>query len=235
MGILNELFEESRTVGLVGSRSTGKSLLVLSELLEIKKTNPNYSIYVMGAEKNLQNYLVKQGIKIIVDKNDILDLKLRDSIIFIDEFSDIFSTRSRTKELDKIERLFNRLSHLNSYIVFGSASYNFWNKGMVGLVKAFLSKKIEFNELTNGTDLKVRIMGLETTSDYRLDIDKNEFYALGLGMTKKLTFKYNPKLDSKKDNIVLFSKKSSEENSTKVSEECSEGVAKRMEELSYVQ
>ena len=213
--ILDRLFKQGRTVGLVGNADTGKSSFVLGELLELREKYPDVNIYVMGVEKNLHETLEKHGIKIILNKYDLLDLKIRDSIIFIDEFEDLFSMRTRTKETNKLRRFFNRIAHLNNYVVIGSATENFWNKTLCGLVKSFVVKKIEYDVLTNGTSLKRKVMGLEQTSDYRLDIEQEELYVLSDNLTEKFNFKYNPKLDSKKNAPDLFSEKSSEMFSTK--------------------
>jgi len=213
--ILDKLFKQGRTVGVTGNINTAKSSLVLSEILELKKTYPDIDIYAMGVEISLQEYLKELGIKIILSKDDLLDLKITNSIIWIDEFGDLFSNRTRTKETDKLRRFFNRIAHLNNYVIIGSASENFWNKTMCSFIKSFIIKSVDFDFLTNGTNLKRRIMGLEQTSDYRLDIKKNEFYVLSDNLTEKFTFKYNPKLDSKKNAPDLFSEKSSEIFSTK--------------------
>lgn len=213
--ILDKLFKTSRTVGLVGNAHTGKSLLVLTELIGLKKKYPDINIYVMGVEENIQGYLKELGIKIILNKYDLLDLRIKNSIIFVDEFSDIFNTRTRTKESDKLSRFFNRIAHLNDYIIISSAADNFWNKTLCGLIKSFMAKSIDYNQLVNGTTLKRKIMGLENTSDYRLEVNNNEFYVLTDGLTEKFTFEYNSKLDSKKDAPDLFSQKCSRKSSRK--------------------
>lgn len=213
--ILDKLFKHGRTVGLVGNINQGKSLCILTEIIELKNAYPNIDIYVMGVEENLQEYLKGLGIKIILNKYDLLDMSIRDSILIIDEFGELFSMRTQTKEADKLRRFFNRIAHLNNYVVIGSAAENFWNKTLCGLVKSYIVKAVDFDLLTNGTNLKRKIMGLEKTSDYRLDIEQNEFYVLSDGLTEKFTFEYNSELDSKKDSPDLFSKKNSSNYSRK--------------------
>jgi acylphosphatase len=205
--IIKELFKKYRTIGLVGNPGEAKSSLVLGELIEIKK-EVSIAVYVLGAEPCLFPFLEKNGINILESKEDILDLKIRDSVIFIEEFGDVFDVETQGHQLDKIKRFFNRIDHLNNFVVVSSARGGFWNKLLDGLIKCFLVKKIDFQNLVNGTNLKRKIKGIiDNTSDYRLDIPKNTFYVItDEEIVKKMTFEYNKNLDSKKENVNPFTK-----------------------------
>jgi hypothetical protein len=88
---------------------------------------------------------------------------------------------------------------------------------MNGLIKSFLVKRIDFNSLVNGTDLKRKIKGIvENTSEYRLDIPKDTFYVVTEeDVVRKMTFKYNSDLDSKKKNINPFLEKNEKKSEKK--------------------
>jgi hypothetical protein len=215
--ILQELFRKYRVVGLVGNSGESKTSLGLSELIELKEKNPKVSVYVLGVEPSLFPFLIKKGIQILESKEDILDLKISNSVLFVDEFGDIFRTETANREMDKIKRFFNRIDHLNDFVLISSARENFYNKLMDGLVKAHLVKKVEYQSLCNGTTIKRKILSIvENTSDYRLDIPKDTFYVVtDDDIVKKMTFKYNPDLDSKKENINPFLEKNEKSNAKK--------------------
>jgi hypothetical protein len=214
--IIKELFKKYRTIGLVGNAGEGKSSLALSELVELKKEY-NLPIYVLGAEPSLFPILRKKGMEILESKEDILDLKISGAIIFIEEFGDLFKIDTKDRQLDRVKRFFNRIDHLNDFVIISSAREGFWNKFLDGIVKAFLVKKIDYQSLTNGTNLKRRIKGIvENTSEYRLEMPKDTFYVVtDDNLVKKMTFKYNPDLDSKKNNKNPFLEKSEKKSERK--------------------
>lgn len=210
--IIHQLFKKYKIIGVVGGVSSGKSMLTLSELVQLRKEY-NVPVYVIGVETKLAPFLKKNGIEVIHNKEDILDLKIRDSVIFIDEFASLFSSTTRDKQLDRLKKFFNRIGHLNNYVIISTAEEGFWNKFMCGVVKAFLVKNVEFDSLVNGTQLKRKVKGLENTSNYRLDIDVDTFYVVSDEVTTKHTFSYHVELDSKRNDVNPFREKLSENKS----------------------
>ena len=99
MSVLKELFKNNRVVGVVGSRSSGKTSLVLTQLIELKeemnKDKIKMPIYVFGVEETLKSYLKTKGIKFLYSRDDILDLKIKDAVIFVDEIANFFSTSNK--------------------------------------------------------------------------------------------------------------------------------------------
>lgn len=207
MNPLIKLFRKYRSIGVVGNPHTAKSSLVLSHLVDIKK-EIDIPVYVLGTEKNLYEHLESKGINILHSTDDVLDMKIKDSVIYIDEFSDLFDVQMASKQTKKIKMFFNRIAHLNNYIVISSAEVNFWNKFMCSLVRAHFVKTIEYVNLVRGTHIRTKIMNIaENTSDYRLDIPINTYYVVtDDDVVEKLTFEYNSDLDSKKDKINPFLK-----------------------------
>ncbi len=204
--MIERLFKKYRTIGVVGNTHEGKTHFVLTEILHLKEEY-GIDVYVYGVDKSLNKALKKNKIKIIRNREDILDLKIKNSVLYIDEFSDVFDVTPRSKQGERIKRFFNRIMHLNNYIIISTASQNFWNKFICGLIKTFIVKSVDFDSLVNGTTLKRKVMGLENTSDYRLEIPVNEYYVLSDELTEKHSFKYNPNLDSKKDLLNPFVEK----------------------------
>lgn len=211
--VLTNMFKVRRVVGLVGNSGVGKSSLALSQILALKRNHPEVSIYVCGVEQNLTNELVKSGINIIYNKEDILDMKFRNSVIYIDEFGDLFSSRSQDKQTERLTRFFNRIDHLNNYVIISSARNGFWNKFICGFVGQYLVKEVDYDCLVNGTNLKRWIRGITSTSDYRLEIPKGDYFVVGKEITEKMNFSYNKSLDSKSENCDLFAERKADKNS----------------------
>lgn len=211
--IIEKLFRKHRSIGVVGNIHTAKSSLILKELVELRE-NIDIDVYVLGAEYNLEPYLMSKGIKILQSSDDILDLKIRGAVLYIDEFADIFDVKMASKQTEKIRRFFNRLAHLNNYVIISTAQTKFWNVFMCSLVKAYIVKEIEYDSLVNGTFLKRKIQNITSnTSDYRLDAAKEEYYVItDENLVEKGTFEYNKDLDSKKSLVNPFLDKKVEEN-----------------------
>ena len=205
MNPLIKLFQKYKSVGVVGNPNSAKSSLILSHLIDLKK-KIKVPVYVLGAEKELYPYLKENGINILYSTDDILDLKIIDSVLYIDEFSDIFDVQMQSKQTKRIKRFFNRIAHLNNYVVISSAEVNFWNKFMCSLVRAHLVKTIEYVNLVRGTHLQRKVKNIsENCSDYRLDLPMNTYYVItDDNIVEKMTFDYDSNLDVKKDKINPF-------------------------------
>ncbi len=204
--VLASLFQNNRVVGIVGDRNVGKSSLVLQDLLKMKQNYPDLPVFCIGVEASLHSFLESKGIFALYSTQDLLDLRIKNAVIFIDEFASLFSVQSRDKETEKVSRFFNRLAHMNCFVVLASAQNGFYNKFITGLINSYLVCKISFEALVNGTTLKRNVIALETTSDFRLDLDIGEYYILNDAITKFKKFSYCPEVDAKKTNINPFKK-----------------------------
>lgn len=207
MNTLINLFKKYRSIGVVGNPHTAKSSLVLGELINLKK-QINIEVYVLGSEVKLHKYLKSKGIQILYSSDDILDMKIKGAILYIDEFSDLYDTRMASKQTEKIKKFFNRIAHLDNYVIISSAEVNFWNKFMCSLVKAHLVKTIEYDNLVRGTHLQRKVKNIsEGSSEYRLEIPINVYYIVtDEDLVRKKTFEYNVDIDSKKDLVNPFLK-----------------------------
>jgi hypothetical protein len=216
--MIEQIFKRHSVIGIVGNRNSGKTSLVLSELKYVRGLYPHLNIAVMGIEKELFKELDKLNIKVIHSKMDILDLKMRDTLIFIDEFALFFDTQTKSKELNKLMRFFDRIEHNNCKLIIGTAREGYFNKFMCARVNAFLIKEIEYESLVNGSWLKERVKAITSVSDYRLELSKDTYYSVTTDLTTKHTFKYSKEFDSKKNNCELFSEIKSESKGDKENE-----------------
>jgi hypothetical protein len=202
---LSKLFVGNRVVGVLGNPNTAKSSLVLSSLLELKTEYPKTKVFVFGVESCLKNYLESKGIDFLYSMEDILDLKLRNSVIYVDEVADFFSTSSRDKQTDRFKRFVNRIVHNNCWFVLSTAEVGYFNKFACSLINCFLVKEIEIDSLVNNTWVKRLVKGLPRSSEYRVELGKSEYYVLDFNsLTKKCSFDYNINLDSKSSNVNPF-------------------------------
>jgi replication-associated recombination protein RarA len=218
---LSELLKRHSTIGLVGNRSTAKTSLILDRLLELREEFPNVKIAGMGLNPELKPIMDKYNIQMLNSTMDILDLQMKDTILFIDEIALFFDSQTKSKQLTKLQRFFDRIEHQNCKLICGTAREGYFNKFMCSRLTAFLVKQIEYDALVNGTWLKERVKAIRSISDYRLVASKGEYYVVSAGdgmLTTRHSFEYNPELDTKKDNISLFDKnenKSGEKNDEK--------------------
>lgn len=203
---LHELLQESSVLGVVGNRSSGKTMCILKQLIDTHKEFPRVPIYVLGAEVSVRPYLISQGIKVLHSEMDILDLYLRDCIVFIDEFATMFDTSTKSKQLDKLNRFFDRLEHNNVKLIIGTVREGFWNKYACARITSFIVKEIEYSSLVNGTWLKERVQAIHSLSDYRMECAKKDYYVVTNkgGLTNRLSVSYIKELDTKKNNKQLF-------------------------------
>lgn len=205
---IERILKEHSVVGIAGNRSTGKTSLALYQLLGLKKRYPSLSVAVMGTEPSLDEPLKKNGIKILRSSMDILDLRLKNTVIYVAEFALFFDSRNKNKQLEKLMRFFDRIEHNNCKLVIDTAREGYFNKFFCSRVTAFLVKQIEYDSLVNGTWLKERVKAITSISDYRMEAKVNEYYLVTNSgePTTMHTFEYLALVDSKKENIDLFSK-----------------------------
>ena len=196
---LAELFRTNRVVGVVGNRNTGKTSLMLGELIKIKEGHKDMGVYAYGIEPELHGYLSSKGIDILHNMEDIMDLKIKGSVIYIDEIAEMVQTDTKNRSSDRFKRFINRIVHNNDWAAICTAETKYWNTFACSMINAAIVKEIELDHLTNGTWLKRMVLGLPRTSEYRIDMGKEEFYVLdSRKLTKRCVFGYDHMLDSKK-------------------------------------
>lgn len=204
MGIV-EFMQRNSVVGVLGNRGSGKSSCVLSLLEDIKDAYPSVNICVLGIEPRLYDVCKYMGIKVLLSTMDVLDLRIKNSIIFIDEMAMLFDTRSASKQRDKLMNFFDRIEHNNCKVIVGTAREGYFNKFMCSRITGFIVKEIEYASLVNGTWIKERVKGIVNCSDYRLEVDRDKYYLIDtVTESEMFTFDYREHWDSKIDNKDLF-------------------------------
>jgi hypothetical protein len=201
-----DIFKKHSIIGVSGNRSSGKTMMVLTILKDIRRKYPAVKMAAMGINPELNPVLERYGIDVIESKMDILDLRITDTIIYVSEIATIFNTRNKNKQQDKLERFIDRIDHQNCKLIIETAREGYYNKFACGRVKAFLVKTTDYESLVNGTWLNERVQAIQSTSDYRVECEKGEYYLVtNTGeLTTKHTFPYNEEFDTKKKNIDLF-------------------------------
>jgi len=204
---IEDVLKEHSAIGIVGNRHTGKSMMIMSLLEDLKVRLPDTNIYVFGIEDALLKKCDSCGFTIMESTMDILDLQIQDAVILIDEMALFFDTKTSSRQLDKLERFFDRIEHNNCKIIVSTAREGYFNKWMCGRVTAFLVKQVEYSALVNGSWLKERVKAIKSKSDYRLELDVSEFFVVtnrGDMITKRFTFDYDEEWDSKRFKKRLF-------------------------------
>lgn len=200
--ILTNIFSKNRVIGIIGDTNTAKSSLALTQLINLKKEKPNLNIYVYGVSPYLNKVLTEQGLNIVFNAEDLLNLK--NSVLFIDEVNQLFSSRTRDKQLTRMQRFFNRIYHLNNYVILTTAESGWYNKFTNSIISAWLIKSVSFDNLVNGTRIKETVKNLSRFSETCLELSINQFFAVYDNMTKLLNFDYVSELDFKKTLPKLF-------------------------------
>lgn len=200
-----EVLKKHSVLGVVGNRSSAKTSMILDGLLDVKQRYPDINIAVMGVNDELHSFLESRGFTILKSKMDILDLRMKKTIIFVDEMAMFFDTRSMSKQLNKLMNFFDRIEHLNCKFIFGTAREGYFNKFVCSRVTAFLVKEIEYEALVNGTWLRERVKAIVSNSDYRLELPKSDYFLIAKDqLTTRYSFAYNKDIDTKKTNDDFF-------------------------------
>lgn len=211
------LFNEPKICAIIGDANSGKSNLIYS-LIEDLKANYNFKLYTHGLKYDI-------GGAIDIYSIDELE-KIKDGVIFIDEFISLFDLDDRTNK-SKVERTLRLLYHNNNIIILAGLPENF-KKFISARVSLIFYKKVTFEDFINGSSVKKNILkyhGVERGSSI-LDLKTNECLIYDGEHYNKIPINYLGDKDSKKNNPNILTKK--------VGENVGENVEK-MEERSGVQ
>jgi len=202
-----ELLRKHSVIGIAANRNQGKTMTALTQITNLLTRFPSMKIAVLGINEELRTPLTKLGVQFLESKMDILDLRMKDTLIFIDELAMLFDTQSKNKQLDKLMRFFDRLEHNNCKLIVATAREGYFNKFMCSRINAFIVKEIEYDSLVNGTWLKERVKAIKSNSDYRLELGKDEcFFVASDSLTQRFKVRYLAFLDTKRENQDIFVK-----------------------------
>ena len=184
-------------MAIIGDVNTGKSNLVYN-LIEDLSINYNFNLFVYGLKFDLPS------------ANRIHSLeeleKIRNSIVFLDEFQSLFDLDDRKKK-KQIENTLRLINHNNNILVLIGICDNF-KKFISSRISITFYKQVTFENFINGSSIKKNILnycGYEKGSAI-LNLEVNEVIIFD-GSYNKHNIKYLSKFDSKKKNVDIFVQK----------------------------
>lgn len=191
-------FNKPQIISIVSDVNQGKSNLVYHLIKELTE-NFQFNLYTYGLRYDLP--LAKQI-------NSLAELeKIRDSVIFLDEFQSLFNLEDRKcKQL--IEQTLRLIHHNNNILVLIGVAENF-KKFISSRISVVFYKQVTFENFINGSSIKNKIMnycGYEKGSSLlKLEVDEVIVFD---GSYTKYKIPYLPEFDSKKQNINILQKRS---------------------------
>ena len=142
---IEDIFRDSsiRIIGIVGNPNEAKSNTIY-HMIDILKTRTDAKIYAYGLRNKLEN---------VQDLHRISELEtLRDSVIFIDEFYDLFRMSNR-KAAEKAEDSLRTIYHQNNIMILCGLPHNF-NKFVSGLLQAVIFKQSSLEDFIQRSSLQ---------------------------------------------------------------------------------
>lgn len=183
---------------IIGDAHTGKSNLGY-HLIEQLQKNYKFNLFVYGFKYDFQGATRINSI-------DELE-KIKDSVIILDEFADLFDLRDRNKKV-QIERTLRLLFHRNNIIILMGLPENF-KKFIAAKVNKFFYQQVTFDDFINGSKAKKTILkysGEERGSSI-LNLGKNECIVFDGKHYRKHNIPYLESKDSKRENVDIFVEK----------------------------
>lgn len=186
-------------IGIAGSKHGGKTTVLL-DLVDTARKILKRQCYVKFYHGDYQEIFSDLP---IVENVQQLE-KIKDAIIFVDEFNELFDLTDR-KKVTLIKRNIAQIEHNNCLLVLcGLPEYfNQLISGYVG--DDWLIKAVNYDEIVNGSALKKYVMSLN--GDYvggtRLNIPVDKVYWKG----RFYHVRYKHEWDKKATRVDLFERK----------------------------
>jgi len=194
---ITKYFKDPKIISIIGDVNEAKSNLVYYLINELKKE----------FDFNLSTY----GLKANIESNKFYTIeeleKIKESIIFIDEFQSLFDLddRKRKKQIENTLRLIN---HNNNVLVLVGTPDNF-KKFISSKITVIFYKRVTFDSFINGSTVKKNVLnycGDESGSSV-LNLEKNETICFDSSY-KKYIIDYIENCDTKRDNKEILKSKS---------------------------
>lgn len=192
---IRKLFDKPKVIGVISDVNEGKSMLLYNLIKKLKEFNVNLYTFGLRAEVNTNK---------IHSLEELEDL--RDSIIIVDEFYNLFNLEDR-KNVVQIERSLRLIAHNNNILMIVGTPDNF-KKFISNKLSCIFYKKTTLGDFINGSRVKqicLNYRGYELGTAL-LNIPKNKalFYNGGYQM---IDVEYLEEFDTKKENVNLLSVK----------------------------
>lgn len=200
-----EYFDNPKIIGIVASVNEGKSNLIYHLIKELKKD------YLF----NLVTFGLKHKIEDTKEINSLEQLeKVRDSLIFIDEFYTLFDLDNRKKKR-QIERTFRLINHNNNILVLVGVPDNF-KKFISSKLSICMYKSVKLEDFINGSSMKNNLTSYngEGMGSKMLNLKKGEVLVFD-GDYLIFNIPYLKEYDSKLNNPDIFVQKESAKSVSK--------------------
>lgn len=195
---ITSLFDSPFVGAVIGDAHTGKSNLLYHIIEELKKSY-KFKLYTYGLKSNLD------GANKIYSLDEVE--KIKDSVIFLDEFSDLFDLEDRHNKIIA-ERTLRLLFHNNNIIILCGLPENY-KKFISAKVKVIFYKQCTFEDFINGSSVKKNVLkyhGANRGSSL-IHLDMNECLIYDGEHYQNYKIPYLSKRDSKRNNVSIFVEK----------------------------
>lgn len=214
---LKKIFSKPRIIAIISDVNEGKSMTGYYLISYLNK-NFDYSLYSYGLRAKVN------GIKI----NSIEELeKIRNSIIFLDEFIELFNLDDK-KNKRNIEKSLRLINHNNNILILIGVPDNF-KKFISAKIDIVFYKKTTLNDFINGSKVKydcLNYRGSEMGSSI-LNINIDEVLIWNGEHYNKIKIPYLKEFDTKKDNELILKKKHTSFRSKKSGNQLKKNVEKK--------
>jgi len=162
---ITDLFNSPFVGGIIGDTNSGKSNLIY-HIIEELNNKFEFKLFTYGLKYDIK------GANSIYSMDELE--KIKDSVIFIDEFFSLFNLDDRRNK-SQAERTLRLLHHNNNIIILCGLPGNF-KKFISAKINIILYKQVTFEDFINGSSVKknvLKYMG-ERRGSSVLNLNKNE-------------------------------------------------------------
>jgi len=228
---IEQMFGNTRVIGFVGRKDTGKTNNIISALKEFREYNKETAIYFYGLD-DFTTFWVKKNISNSEEISSLGHLAgKKDSLIILDEIQKLNLTDRRYKPL--LDDFIDFIYHSNNWAILCSPNLREFNSMIGGVIERWIIKSLSEDELVNGSQLKEAI-GKYAGRYKRLkfvNISQNEALALNNDFERIIPFDYLPEIDTKVTNKSIFCLENCPENCPKnCPENCPKNYSKNVSE-----
>ena len=172
MGLLQTIrrimvnLDKTKTIAILGDIDSGKTNLAFYFMNDYKGTRQRI---LYGYPKEVEGY------KSLCCWTDLL--KVKDSIIFIDEIQRYIKAYE-TQANHKLMEFISLLSHKNNTLIFTTQLTQFITKGVEGFIDCWAIKRICLDSLKNGSKPKrvIKRLDIPRKNNWVLDLEPNEYF-----------------------------------------------------------
>jgi len=190
---ITTLFNEPKIIGIIADSNSGKSNLIYYLIKTLQK-KAKFNLFTYGLKKDIGDFKIYS-----IEELE----KIKNSLIILDEFFNIFDLTDR-KKVKMIEKTIRLIFHNNNILVLCGVPENF-RKFISNKLDLIFFGKCTLGDFVNGSKVKKVCLdygGIELGSSI-LDLPKNKFIVFDTHY-RKLDVPYLQEFDTKKDNNPIL-------------------------------